>query len=65
MTCCSALAKKMMTERDWELYRLSVVEQLPEGPYKDAVIAGIKHKLHMLDQRERTMAAKKSAAGGR
>ncbi len=39
-----------MTERDWELYRLSVVEQLPEGPYKDAVIGGIKHKLSLLDQ---------------
>ncbi len=41
-----------MTERDWELYRLSVVEQLPEGPYKDAIIGGIKHKLTLLDQQE-------------
>jgi hypothetical protein len=41
-----------MTERDWELYRLSVVEQLPEGPYKDATIAGIRHKLQLLDKHE-------------
>ena len=43
-------ARKIMTERDWEMYRLSVVERLPEGPYKDAVIAGIKQKLNRLDQ---------------
>jgi hypothetical protein len=41
-----------MTERDWELYRLSVVEQLPEGPYRDAIIGGIKHKLILLGQQE-------------
>jgi hypothetical protein len=41
-----------MTERDWELYRLSVVKQLPEGPYKDAIVAGINHKLYVLDQQE-------------
>jgi hypothetical protein len=40
-----------MTERAWELYRLSVVDRLPEGPYKDAVIAGIQHKLKLLDQK--------------
>jgi hypothetical protein len=45
-----------MTERDWELYRLSVVDRMPEGPYKDAVIAGIKHKLKLLDQREPSLA---------
>ncbi len=38
-----------MTERDWELYRLSVVEQMPEGQYRDAVIAAIRHKLAVLD----------------
>ncbi len=41
-----------MTERDWELYRLSVVEQLPEGAYKDALIGGINLKLRLLDQME-------------
>jgi hypothetical protein len=40
----------MMTERDWELYRLRVVEQQPESPHKESVIAGIKHKLRLLDQ---------------
>jgi hypothetical protein len=39
-----------MTERDWELYRLSVVAQQPESSFRDATIAGIKHKLHLLDQ---------------
>ncbi len=43
--------KKQMTERDWELYRLSVVEQMREGPYKDATIAAIRHKLQLLDSR--------------
>jgi hypothetical protein len=52
VTSWSALARKSMTERDWELYRLSVVEQLPEGAYKDALIAGIKFKLSLLDQLE-------------
>ena len=39
-----------MTERDWELYRLSVVEQMPESLYRDAIIAGISHKLFLLDR---------------
>jgi hypothetical protein len=39
-----------MTERAWDLYRLSIAEQLPESAYKAAVIAGIKHRLHLLDQ---------------
>jgi hypothetical protein len=34
-----------MTERQWELYRLSVVETWPDSPYKAATIAGIRHKL--------------------
>jgi hypothetical protein len=49
VTCNSALAKTMMKERDWELYRLSVVERQPESTHKDSVIAGIKHKLKLLD----------------
>jgi hypothetical protein len=44
--------EKPMTERDWELYRLSVVQQLPVGPYKDATIDGINFKLRLLDQQE-------------
>jgi len=31
-----------MTEQQWELYRLSVVEEWPESPYKAAVIVAIK-----------------------
>ena len=41
-----------MTERQWELYRLSVVEKMPESDYKTAVLAGIAHKLTMLDRME-------------
>jgi hypothetical protein len=59
-----------MTERDWELYRLSVAGRLPEGPYKHATIAGINHKLHLLDQEEPTTAplpreaSRRAAAAG-
>lgn len=48
----------MMTEREWELYRLSVVQQQPESPHKDTVIAGIRHKLKMLDQSKAHKGAK-------
>jgi hypothetical protein len=41
-----------MNERQWELYRLSVVEQMPDSPYKQAVIDAINHKLMMLDRQE-------------
>jgi len=34
-----------MTERQWELYRLSVVDEWQESPHKAAVIGAIKHKL--------------------
>ena len=39
-----------MNERQWELYRLSVVETWSESPYKRAVSAAIKHKLMVLAQ---------------
>jgi hypothetical protein len=42
-----------MTERQWELYRLSVVEQWQESPYKAAVIGAIKHKLIVLALQEK------------
>ena len=42
-----------MTERQWELYRLSVVEEWQESPYKAAVIGAIKHKLMILALQER------------
>jgi hypothetical protein len=41
-----------MTERQWELYRLSVVKRMPDSEYKTAVLAGIAHKLRMLDRIE-------------
>jgi len=39
-----------MTERQFELYRLNVGEQMPNSPYKAAVINAINHKLMTLDQ---------------
>jgi hypothetical protein len=42
-----------MTEREWELYRLSVVEQWQESPHKAAVISAIKHKLMILALQEK------------
>ena len=39
-----------MNERQWELYRLSVVERWAESPYKRAVSAAIEHKLMVLGQ---------------
>jgi hypothetical protein len=42
-----------MTERQWEFYRLSVVEEWPESPHKAAVIGAIKHKLMILAQQEK------------
>jgi hypothetical protein len=39
-----------MNERQWELYRLSVVETWAESPYKRAVSAAIEHKLMVLGQ---------------
>jgi hypothetical protein len=41
-----------MTERQWELYRLSVVQPLPESPYKHALISAIEHRLKLLDAHE-------------
>jgi hypothetical protein len=41
-----------MTERQWELYRLSVVERMPDSDYKTAALAGIAHKLEMPDRTE-------------
>jgi len=41
-----------VTERQWELYRWSVVESLPDSPFKTAVLEAIKHRLLMLDLEE-------------
>jgi hypothetical protein len=37
-----------MTEQHWELYRLRVVDEWPESPYKAALIGTVKHKLMIL-----------------
>ena len=52
-----------MTERDWELYRLSVAESMPDSPYKLAVIEGIRQKLEMLAQVEPARKQARAAAG--
>jgi hypothetical protein len=48
--CCSNKKGVTMNERQWELYRLSVVETWSESPYKRAVSAAIEHKLKILGQ---------------
>ena len=42
-----------MAEQQWEFYRLSVVEEWPDSPYKAAVIGAIKHKLMTLARQEK------------
>jgi len=39
-----------MTERDWEIYRLNVVESMPDSLFKIALIEGIRQKLELLEQ---------------
>jgi hypothetical protein len=41
-----------MTERQWELYRLSVVETWPDSPFKAATIAAIQGKLAAIEYAE-------------
>jgi hypothetical protein len=41
-----------MNERQWEFYRLSVVEGLPDSPLKRALLGAIQHKLTTLDSFE-------------
>jgi len=36
-------------ERNFLLYRLDVVQRMPPGDYKTAVIAGIEHSLRFLE----------------
>jgi len=50
-----------VNERQWELYRLSVVEKWSESPYKRAVSAAIEHKLMVLG---RYTAAREEAGKG-
>ena len=43
---------KLHLERQWELYRPSVAEGMPDSDYKAAVLAGIAHTLMRLDSLE-------------
>ena len=63
MRCDVPLSPKgvTMNERQWELYRLSVVEKWTESPYKRAVSAAIEHKLMVLGQHTAAREAKKDA----
>ena len=45
-------SRELCQERQWELYRLSVVERMPDSEYKTAFLAGIAHKLMRLDSIE-------------
>jgi hypothetical protein len=46
-----------MTERQWELYRLSVIERLRDSPYKIAVLDGIRNRLKMIEMKEASASA--------
>jgi len=43
---------ELRQERQWELYRRSVAERMPDSDYKAAVLAGIAHALMRLDSME-------------
>jgi hypothetical protein len=49
-----------MDERTFELYRLSVVESMPDSDLKSARMQAIKHKLKMLDAGDATKEARRS-----
>ena len=44
--------RELYQERQWELYRRSVAEGMPDSDYKAAVLAGIAHHLMRLDSIE-------------
>lgn len=52
-----------MTERDWEIYRLNVVESMPDSLFKIAVMEGIRQKLDLLEQAEIGQERRYSSAG--
>jgi hypothetical protein len=51
-----------MTERDWEIYRLNVVESMPDSLFKIAVIEGIRQKLELLEQAEIGQGSRRAVA---
>ncbi len=44
-----------MSDLQWELYRLSVIETWPDTPYKAATLAAIRHRLTVIEQQQRNM----------
>ena len=50
-------------ERQWQLYRRSVAERMPDSDYKAAVLAGIAHHLMRLDSIERSQRTVRGVAG--
>jgi hypothetical protein len=42
-----------LTDRQWELYRRSIIEKWPESAHKAAVSAAINYKLMILDLEEK------------
>ena len=51
-----------MNERQWELYRLSVVKEWSESAYKTAVSAAIEYKLMVLKARQSNARASEETA---
>ena len=49
-----------MDERQWELYRMSVVETWAESPYKRSVLASIERKLMFWHGTYRTLTERKT-----
>jgi len=43
---------ELYRERQWQLYRRSVAEGMPDSDYKTAVLSGIEHELMKLDSME-------------
>lgn len=51
-----------MDERTFELYRLSVVQSMPDSELKSALIQAIEHKLNILDTSKWTVGEPLSTA---
>ena len=52
-----------MTLKQWELYRLSVAEQMPNSAYKTAVLNAITHSLMMLERHPENAFKRPTRAG--
>ena len=55
---------ELRLERQWELYRQSVAEGMPDSDYKAAVLAGIAHSLMRLDSIEASRRRTFDSSGG-